>query len=133
MMFEEHEVDKCTIKSEIGHRLFRKFEHVILISRLGGYLNEIEATKEYWDFVSFLTHLGAESFEFQKPIDYEVRLNPSVFSRITAEAHYLLERLCGVKEGEKKKLDERYVKLLERLVNLDNNSLWKIDKLDDNL
>ena len=133
MMFEEHEVDKCTIRSEIGHRLFRKFEHIILISRLGGYLNEIEATKEYWDFVSFLNNLGAESFEFQKPIDYEVRLDPSVFSRITEEAHYLLERLCGVEEGENKKLDERYEKLLERLANLDNNSLWKIDKLDDNL
>lgn len=135
MMFEEHRVDTCIIRSEIAHRLFKKLEHIILISRLGGYFNEIEATKEYWDFVSFLDHLGAESFKFQKPIDYDVRLEPGLFFRITEEAHYLLERLNGVKEGENKKLDDRYEKLLERLVSLDNNSLWKVDKLklDDNL
>lgn len=46
---------------------------------------------------------------------------------------YLKENLHGVKEGENKKLDDRYRKLITRVANLDNNSLRQVDKLDDNL
>lgn len=133
MYYTYEEVDKCVIRDEVGYMLAKQAENVIETNRFGGYREEVEAIREYWNFVSMLNGLGAGSFKFKKPIDYEVRLKPSIFLTITEELRYLKENLHGVKEGENKKLDDRYRKLLTRVVNLDNNSLQQVDKLEDNL
>lgn len=133
MYYTYEDVDKCVIRDEVGFMLAKQVENVIETNRFGGYREEVEAIREYWDFISMLNGLWAGSFKFEKPIDYEVMLNPSIFLTITEELRYLKENLYGVKEGENKKLDDRYRKLITRVANLDNNSLRKLDKLDDNL